>query len=70
MDSSGSFVSKQLSPSSCSVYSMYFSIMVAIVLAILGMVVHGRGRRPANIRADTIAWRRVNGRLIRKIHLP
>ena len=49
---------------------MYFSIMVAIVLAILAMVVHGRGRRPANIRADTIAWRRVNGRLIRKIHLP
>ena len=68
MDSSGSFVSKQLSPSSCSVYSMYFSIMVAIVLAILGMVVHGRGRSHGRSSA-TIAWRRVNGRLIRKIPL-
>ena len=61
---------------------MYFStvtIMVGIVLGILGilgilgMVLHGRGRShgrsSASIMADPIAWRRVDGRLIRKIPL-
>ena len=55
---------------------MYFStvtIMVGIVLCILAMLLHGRGRShgrsSASIMADPIAWRRVDGRLIRKIPL-
>ena len=55
---------------------MYFStvtIMVGIVLGILGilgilgMVLHARSS--ATIMADTIAWTRRDGRLIRKIPL-
>ena len=50
---------------------MYFftvTIMVGIVLmGVLGMVLHARSS--ATIMADTIAWTRRDGRLIRKIPL-